>query len=111
MIHITGTFKEGSYATDDATGDFDYTYTEETGWSDDPNHPASPWGPLSAMVISRGNVGPPPGKIEPSFTGPDEGQILHTIYAFLNEFCETLTIDTDYFDDTETDDLGGQIIY
>ena len=113
MIHITGTFKEGWCSTEAPTGDFDYTYTEETGWSDDPNHPSSQLSALSSFVITRGNVGVPPGSgHKPSFDEPPEIRIFRTIEAYLNEFCETLNIETDLFDEnTGLDSLGGQIIY
>ena len=112
MIHITGTFKEGWYSAEAPTADFDYTYTEETGWSEDPNHAPTQLEGLSTVVMTRDNVGVPPGSGEkPSLVEPSESRIYRTVEAYLNEFCETLNIETDVFDDTGFDSLGGQIIY
>jgi hypothetical protein len=123
MIHITGTWKKGSYATDAPTADFDYTYTEKTGWTektDSSSHPeylppSERMLGLSSMVMAKDNVfGPPPhGRgHKPSFVDLPESGIFHTIEAYLNEFCETLKVDTDLFDEnTGLDSLGGQIIY
>ena len=113
MIHITGTFKEGWYSAEATTGGaFDYTYTEETGWSEDPNHAPTQLEGLSTVVMTRDNVGVPPGSGEkPSLVEPSESRIYRTVEAYLNEFCETLNIETDVFDDTGFDSLGGQIIY
>ena len=113
MIHITGTFKEGWYSAEATTGGaFDYTYTEETGWSEDPNHAPTQLEALSTVVMTRDNVGVPPGSGEkPSLVEPPENRIYRTIEAYFNEFCETLNVETDIFDDTGFDSLGGQIIY
>jgi len=114
MIHITGTFKEGWYSTEAPTADFDYTYTEETGWSEDPNHAPTQLEALSTVVMTKDNVvGPPPSSGQkPSLVEPSENRIYWTIEAYLNEFCETLNIETDLFDEnTGLDSLGGQIIY
>ena len=110
MIHITGTFKEGWYSAEATTGGaFDYTYTEETGWSEDPNHAPTQLEALSTVVMTRDNVGVPPGSgHKPSFDEPPEIRIFRTIDAYLSEFCEVLNIDTDLFDDAETGDGPGE---
>ena len=76
MIHITGTFKEGWYSTEAPTADFDYTYTEETGWSEDPNHAPTQLEALSSVVMTWGDVGVPPGSgHKPSFDEPPENRV------------------------------------